>query len=68
MVDCPISILACWSQFVAKGGDKGGERERYIYIYTHIYIYKPKTNRKALIAGFIAAIFCAHLASVYPRG
>ena len=41
MVDCPISILACWSQFVAKSGDKGGarERERYIYIYTHTYIY-----------------------------
>jgi hypothetical protein len=43
-------------------------RERDIYIHTYIYIYKPKTNRKALIAGFIAAIFCAHLASVYPRG
>ena len=48
-------------------------RERDIYIHTHTYIYiysiyKPKTNRKALIAGFIAAIFCAHLASVYPKG
>jgi len=52
MVDCPISILACWSQFVAKSGDKGGERERdiyiYIYIHTHtyIYIYTVYTNQK----------------------
>ena len=51
------------------------ERDIYIYIHTHTHIYiyiysiyKPKTNRKALIAGFIAAIFCAHLASVYPKG
>ena len=65
MVDCPISILACWSQFVAKGGDKGGERERYIYTHTYIYI-QTKNQQESTYCRFHRSYFLCTLGIRVP--